>query len=73
MGSDRIGYEEVHGGHGVGAPNEDGIKVLDFATAYQMRILNTSYQKRKNKNKNKKFIVDPNTNSYIIQIHQINQ
>ena len=48
MGSDRIGYEEVHGGHGVGARNEDGIKVLDFATAYQMRILNTSYQKRKN-------------------------
>ena len=26
-----------------------------------------------NKNKNKKFIVDPNTNSYIIQIHEINQ
>ena len=25
VGSDRIGYEEVHGGHGVGAPNEDGI------------------------------------------------
>ena len=48
VGSDRIGYEEVHGGHGVGAPNEDGIKVLVFATAYQMRILNTSYQKRKN-------------------------
>ena len=48
LGSDRIGYLEVHGGHGVGAPNEDGIKVLDFATAYQMRILNTSYQKRKN-------------------------
>ena len=48
VGSDKIGYEEVHGGHGVGAPNEEGIKVLDFATAYQMRILNTSYQKRKN-------------------------
>ena len=28
---------------------------------------------RVNKNTNKKFIVDPNTNSYIIQIHQINQ
>ena len=27
---------------------EDVIKVLDFATAYQMRILNTSYQKRNN-------------------------
>ena len=26
-----------------------------------------------NKNKNKKFIFDPNRNSYIIQIHQINQ
>ena len=48
VGSDKIGYEEVHWGHGVGAPNEEGIKVLDFATAYQMRILNTSYQKRKN-------------------------
>ena len=45
---DKIGYEEVHGGHGVGAPNEDVIKVLDFATANQMRMLNTSYQKRKN-------------------------
>ena len=48
MGSDKIGYEEVHGGHGVRAPNEEGIKVLDFATAYQMRILNTSCRKRKN-------------------------
>ena len=48
VGSDKIGYEEVHGGHGLGAPNKEGIKVLDFATAYQMRILNTSYQKRKN-------------------------
>ncbi len=48
VGSDKIGYEEVHGGHGVEAPNDEGIKVLDFATAYQTRILNTSYQKRKN-------------------------
>ena len=48
VGSDKIRYEEVHGGQGVEAPNEEGIKVLDFATAYQMRILNTSYQKRKN-------------------------
>ena len=48
VGSDRIGYEKLHGGHGVGARNEDGIRVLDFATAYQTRIHNTSYQKRKN-------------------------
>ena len=37
------------GGHGVGAQNEEGIiNALYFATAYQMRILNTSYQKRNN-------------------------
>ena len=48
VGSDRIAYEEVHGGCGVGAPNEEGMKVLDFATAYQMKILNASYQKRNN-------------------------
>ena len=48
VGNDKIVYEEVNGGHGVGAPNEEGIKVLNFATAYLMRILNTSYQKRKN-------------------------
>ena len=28
--------------------NEDGIQVLDFATAYEMRIMNTFYQKRRN-------------------------
>ena len=48
VGSDKIGYEEVHRGHRVGAPHEEGIKVLYFATAYQMRILHTSYQKRNN-------------------------
>ena len=37
--SDMIGYKEVHWGHGVGALNEVGIKVIHFATAYQMRIL----------------------------------
>ena len=43
------GYDmKKYVGHEVGAPNKDGITVLDFATAYQMRILNTSYQKRKN-------------------------
>ena len=32
VGSDMIGYEGIHGGHGVGAPNEEGINVLGFAT-----------------------------------------
>ena len=48
MESDRVGYEDVHGEHGVGAPNEDGTKVLDFETACLMRILITAYQKRNN-------------------------
>ena len=36
MGSEKIRYEEVHGEHGVGAPNEEGIN--DLETAHQMRI-----------------------------------
>ena len=36
---DRAGYNKVHGGHGLDVVNEDGIHVLDFATAYEMRIL----------------------------------
>ena len=28
--------------------NEEGIKILDFATAYQMRLMNTYYTKRGN-------------------------
>ena len=45
---DRAGYNNVHGGHGLDVVNEDGIQVLDFATAYEMRIMNTFYQKRRN-------------------------
>ncbi len=36
VGNDKIVYEEVNGGHGVGAPNEEGIS--DLETAHQMRI-----------------------------------
>lgn len=48
VGRDRTGYNDVHGGHGIGVANEEGIKILDFATAYQLRILNTVYKKRRN-------------------------
>ena len=41
VGIDRTGYNNVHGGHGLDVDNEDGIQVLDFATAYEMRIINT--------------------------------
>ena len=48
MGRDRDGYDGVHGGHGLGVRNEEGIKIMDFATAYQMRLMNTYYKKREN-------------------------
>ena len=32
----------------MGAPNEEGMKVLDFATVYQMKILIASYITRNN-------------------------
>ena len=48
VGIDRAGYNNVHGGHGLDVVNEDGIQVLDFATAYEMRIMNTFYQKPRN-------------------------
>ena len=48
LGIDRAGYNNVHGGHGLDVVNEDGIQVLYFATAYEMRIMNTFYQKRIN-------------------------
>ena len=34
VGIDRAGYNNVHRGHGLDVVNEDGIQVLDFATAY---------------------------------------
>ncbi len=45
---DRAEYKDVHGGHGIGAVNMEGIMVLDTATACQLRILYTIFQKRTN-------------------------
>ena len=46
VGRDRYGYDGVHGGHGLGVRNEEGIKIMDFATAYQMRLMNTYKRER---------------------------
>ena len=48
VGRDRDGYDEVHGGHGQGVMNEEGINIMDSATAYQMRLMSTYYTKREN-------------------------
>ena len=39
VGIDRAGYNKIHGGHGLDVVNGDGIQVLYFATAYEMKIL----------------------------------
>ena len=46
VGRDRYGYDAVHGGHGLGVRNEEGIEIMDLATAYQMRLMTTYYTKR---------------------------
>ena len=48
VGGENTGFEEVHGGHGIGLPNPEGIAILDFATAYQLRIVNTMFTKLPN-------------------------
>ena len=48
VGGENTGYEEVHGGHGIGLPNPEGIVIMDFATAYQLRIVNTMFTKLPN-------------------------
>ncbi|XP_043687728.1 uncharacterized protein LOC122638941 [Telopea speciosissima] len=46
VGRDHRGFEEVHGGYGVGERNEEGISVLDFAIAFDLCITNTFFKKR---------------------------
>lgn len=41
MGTDRVGYERVHGGQGFRAQNNTRVYILDFAF-----IVNTFYKKR---------------------------
>ena len=53
-------------------PSLTWLRIVDLIK-YLLTKDNIGPTRVKNMNKNKKFIVDPNTNSYIIQIHQINQ
>lgn len=40
VGKDKLDYDEYEG-HGFGERNEIGEKVLDFASAYELEIVNT--------------------------------
>ena len=40
---DRAEYDDVNGGHSIGAITEEGMKVIDMATAHELSILNTIF------------------------------
>ena len=44
VGCDRAGYEEVIGHHSIGDRNDGGIRIIDFAIANNLSIMNTYYQ-----------------------------
>lgn len=46
VGTDRDGFESVHGGWGFGSRNEAGGDILDFALAYDLAVLNTWFRKQ---------------------------
>ncbi|KAF0763813.1 craniofacial development protein 2-like [Aphis craccivora] len=47
MKSSRDFQEKVHGGYGLSFRNDARKKVLDFATAYDLAIVNTYFRKKK--------------------------
>ena len=46
VGQRNAGFERVHGGYGNGVRNSEGEKLIDFAVAGDLAILNTFYCKR---------------------------
>ena len=49
VGEQSDGFEGIHGGHGYGDRNSDGIRILDFCVANQLAVLNTFYKKNPNR------------------------
>ena len=48
VGRDGYMWREVHGGHGLGVENNEGVKILEFAVASNLSIVNTQFCKRRN-------------------------
>ena len=46
VGRSADGYEEVHGGFGFGERNDEGGRILDFAVAHDLVVVNTLFKKR---------------------------
>ncbi|XP_063594366.1 uncharacterized protein LOC134771354 [Penaeus indicus] len=45
VGWSGVGYEGVHGGHDISNVNQEGMAILEFATAYEMKLVNTMFTK----------------------------
>ena len=43
------GFDGIHGGHGFGARNAEGIRILDFCTAANLSVVNTFLVKEESK------------------------
>ena len=49
LGISRAGISRVHGGWGVGERNEGGERVIDFAVAFDLALINTFFEKKMNR------------------------
>ena len=45
VGRDTEGFDRIHGGHGFGSHNTDGVRILDFCTATNLAITNKFFVK----------------------------
>lgn len=45
IGRDSDGFEGVHGGHGLGERNQEGERILEFATAHDLVVGNSFFRK----------------------------
>ncbi|XP_047264546.1 craniofacial development protein 2-like [Capsicum annuum] len=46
IGSHSRGYDDVHGGHGFGVRNIEGVALLDFAQAFGLVVVNLNFPKK---------------------------
>ncbi|XP_047268265.1 uncharacterized protein LOC124898647 [Capsicum annuum] len=46
IGSSPLGYDDVHGGFGFGVRNDEGVALLDFARAFGLVVVNSSFPKK---------------------------
>ena len=49
VGTDRSGFEDVMGGFGFGERNGEGEDILEFCQSQRLRIINTVFQKSREK------------------------